>query len=50
VVGEFEGSQGPTVAAIANAFFNATGVRIRDLPLVPQRVKVALAETPSRAA
>jgi CO/xanthine dehydrogenase Mo-binding subunit len=49
-LGTGEGSQGPTVAAIANAFFNATGVRIRDLPFAPQRVKVALAETPSRAA
>ena len=37
------GSQGPTVAAIANAFANATGTRIRELPLTPERVKVALA-------
>ncbi len=38
-----EGSQGPTVAAIANAVANATGTRIRDLPFAPQRVKAALA-------
>jgi CO/xanthine dehydrogenase Mo-binding subunit len=42
-LGAGEGSQGPTVAAIANAFFNATGKRIRDLPLTPARVKAALA-------
>ena len=32
----------PTSAAIANAFFNATGVRIRELPLTPARVLTAL--------
>jgi CO/xanthine dehydrogenase Mo-binding subunit len=49
-LGTGEGSQGPTVAAIANAIFHATGKRMRDLPYTPQTVKVALAETPSRAA
>ena len=29
-------------AAIANAFFDATGVRLRDYPLTPARVKAAL--------
>jgi nicotinate dehydrogenase subunit A len=38
-----EGSQGPTVAAIANAFAHATGRRIRDLPFHPERVKAVLA-------
>ena len=42
-LGAGEGSQGPTVAAIANAFFNATGRRMRDLPFNPARVKAALA-------
>ncbi len=42
-LGVGEGSQGPTVAAIANAFANATGRRLRDLPLTPDRVKKALA-------
>jgi CO/xanthine dehydrogenase Mo-binding subunit len=42
-LGSGEGSQGPTGAAIANAFFNATGVRMRELPFSPQRVKTALA-------
>ncbi len=34
----------PTLAAIANAVFNATGVRIRQLPMTPDRVLAALAE------
>jgi CO/xanthine dehydrogenase Mo-binding subunit len=42
-LGAGEGSQGPTVGAIANAFANATGRRLRDLPLTPERVKQALA-------
>jgi CO/xanthine dehydrogenase Mo-binding subunit len=42
-LGTGEGSQGPTVAAIANAVANATGARLRDLPFVPARVKAALA-------
>jgi nicotinate dehydrogenase subunit B len=42
-LGAGEGSQGPTVAAIANAFAHATGRRIRDLPFHPERVKAVLA-------
>ena len=42
-LGSGEGSQGPAVAAIANAFANATGKRVRDLPFHPARVKAALA-------
>jgi xanthine dehydrogenase YagR molybdenum-binding subunit len=34
-----------TAAAIANAFYNATGVRIRELPLSPRRVLEALGAT-----
>jgi nicotinate dehydrogenase subunit B len=41
-LGAGEGSQGPAVAAVVNAFANATGKRIRDLPLHPERVKAAL--------
>jgi CO/xanthine dehydrogenase Mo-binding subunit len=41
-LGSGEGSQGPAVAAIANAFAAATGKRLRDLPLSPDRVKAAL--------
>ncbi len=33
----------PTLAAIANAVFNATGVRLRELPMTPDRVLAALA-------
>jgi CO/xanthine dehydrogenase Mo-binding subunit len=42
-LGVGEGSQGPMAAAIANAFANATGKRLRDLPLTPERVKAILA-------
>lgn len=41
-VGGGEASSGPTAAAIANAFTKATGLRIRDLPMNPDRVKAAL--------
>jgi len=41
-LGVGEGSQGPAVAAIANAFANATGKRIREIPFTPDRVKAAL--------
>ena len=34
----------PTLAAIANAVYNATGVRLRELPMTPDRVLAALAE------
>lgn len=42
-IGAGEGSLGPASAAVVNAFFNATGRRIRDLPLTPERVKKVLA-------
>ena len=35
--------QPPTVAAIANAIANATGMRLRDLPFTRDKVKTALA-------
>ena len=41
-LGTGEASQGPTAAAIANAFADATGVRLRDLPFSPERVQAAL--------
>jgi xanthine dehydrogenase molybdenum-binding subunit len=34
----------PTAPAIANAIFNAVGVRIRDLPITPEKVLAALKE------
>ena len=41
--GAGEPSSRPTPAAIANAVFDATGVRVRRGPLTPARVKAALA-------
>lgn len=35
----------PTAAAIANAFYNATGVRIRELPMRPAAVLAALGKS-----
>ena len=35
--------------AIANAVFDATGVRLRSLPFTPDKVKTALAAGPTRA-
>lgn len=41
----------PLVAsAISNAVFRLTGARLRQQPMLPERVKVALADTASRAA
>jgi nicotinate dehydrogenase subunit B len=42
-LGVGEGAQGPTGAAIANAFAAATGRRLRDIPFTPERVRAALA-------
>jgi CO/xanthine dehydrogenase Mo-binding subunit len=41
-LGSGEAGQGPAVAAIANAFAAATGRRMRDLPLTPERVRAVL--------
>jgi CO/xanthine dehydrogenase Mo-binding subunit len=41
--GAGEEVMGATVAAIANAFFDATGMRLRQFPMTPARVKAALA-------
>ena len=40
--GAGEEVMGATCAAIANAFFDATGVRLRQFPMTPQRVLAAL--------
>jgi nicotinate dehydrogenase subunit B len=37
-----EGAQGPVSAAIANAVFDAVGIRLRQIPFKPERVKAAL--------
>ena len=41
-VGAGECAQGPVAAAIANALCNALGVRVRDLPLTPERIVAAI--------
>ncbi len=41
-LGTGEAAAGPTPAAIGNAIRNATGVRMRDLPLTPDRVRRAI--------
>lgn len=41
-LGVGEAAQGPTAAAIANAVADATGARLRDLPLTPEKVVAAL--------
>jgi nicotinate dehydrogenase subunit B len=41
-LGTGEAAQGPTAAAIANAVADATGARIRELPLSHDRIKAAI--------
>jgi CO/xanthine dehydrogenase Mo-binding subunit len=41
-VGAGECTMGPTTAAIANALYDALGVRVRDLPLTPERIAAAI--------
>jgi CO/xanthine dehydrogenase Mo-binding subunit len=45
-LGAGEAAQGPASAALANAVAHALGVRLRDMPLSPERVKAALRPTP----
>jgi nicotinate dehydrogenase subunit B len=42
-LGAGEATQGPASAAIANAVYAATGLRVRDLPLTPERLRAAAA-------
>ena len=39
-----EGLTSPTAGAMANAVYNAVGVRIKDLPITPEKVLMALKE------
>ena len=41
-LGTGECAAGPTAAAVANALFNAMGLRARDLPLTPERIARAM--------
>jgi nicotinate dehydrogenase subunit B len=40
-LGAGEAAQGPVAGAIGNAILHATGLRLRDLPLTPERIKAA---------
>ena len=42
LVGAGEAATAPVAAALANAIFDATGVRLRTAPFTPERVKAAL--------
>jgi CO/xanthine dehydrogenase Mo-binding subunit len=42
-LGAGEATQGPTAGAIANAVYDAIGVRLRDLPFTPDNVRAAVA-------
>ena len=39
----------PTLAAVANAIYNATGARVRRLPITPDVMLAALADAKRRA-
>ncbi|HEY1326099.1 MAG TPA: molybdopterin cofactor-binding domain-containing protein [Casimicrobiaceae bacterium] len=41
-LGTGEAAQGPAAAALANALYDATGVRLREIPFTRERVKAAL--------
>ena len=41
-LGAGEAAMGPTAAAIANAVFDALGVRVRSLPLTAGRIAAAI--------
>ena len=43
-----EASTAPVAAALANAIFDATGVRLRAVPFMPDRVKAALTASGGR--
>jgi len=43
LLGAGEAATAPVAAAVANAVFDATGVRLREVPFTPERVKRALA-------
>jgi CO/xanthine dehydrogenase Mo-binding subunit len=41
-LGSGEATQGPAGAAVANAIYDATGLRLRDVPLTPDKIKAAI--------
>ncbi|KTR03655.1 aldehyde dehydrogenase [Aureimonas ureilytica] len=48
-LGAGESASVPSAAAICNAVFDATGIRFRELPLTPERVRAALNPLPPPA-
>jgi CO/xanthine dehydrogenase Mo-binding subunit len=44
VIGIAEGCVIPAVGALANAVFNATGVRVRELPITPDKILMGLSK------
>jgi CO/xanthine dehydrogenase Mo-binding subunit len=42
VIGIAEGCNIPSLGALANAVFNACGVRVRELPITPDKVLMGL--------
>ena len=49
-LGVGESASVPSAAAIANAIFDATGARLFELPMTPERIKNALAEMKAKKA
>jgi len=43
-MGAGEPSTVTTAAAVANAIFDATGIRLRQIPFTPERVRAALVD------
>ena len=46
-LGAGEAAQGPAAAALANAVAHALGIRLRDMPLSPERIRAALRPAPA---
>ena len=49
LMGAGEAATAPVAAAIGNAVFDATGIRLRTVPLTAERVKAALASASKRS-
>ena len=46
MLGAGEAAQNPTPAAIANAIYDALGLRLRDIPFTPEKILAGLRDTP----
>jgi len=47
MLGAGEAAQNPTPAAIANAIYDAVGLRLRDIPFTPVKLRAGLSEMPA---